>query len=1031
MSTSIRTKLVSIDQLSIDQPTRAGNSKRLTVLSQAERLALYGLPDFDAFQRAEFFAFTDAERALAERRKGSVEHLHCLLQIGYFKAKKAFFNLSAPVVPAEDVAFLLARYFPGKPVTLQPLTEYEQYTQRAEIAKLFSYRLWSGTDRPALVETAALLTRRDVTPTFVLIELLAFLKAKKIVRPGYTTLQSIITEALTAERRRLEQLIEGSLDTDTNVALRNLLVREDTLSELAALKQDAKNFRYRMMAAERQKRTTLAPMYHAAKKLLPPLGISQQNIDYYASLVHYYTIYDLRRMRPGQSHLYLLCYAWQRYRQLSDNLVEGFDHHLRQIQQETKEDSEAAYVQAQAKRQQEAPRVGRVLLLYVDEAVDDATPFGVVRNQAFTILPREALLTAGEHLCEKSINQLELRWQAIDRVAVRFKQNLRPLAMALEISAEPVASPWHAALCWMRDVFARQQRLTQRPVGEIPSDTIPKKLRRHLLNLDDADNPTGLRGDRYEFWIYRQVSKRLVTGELAVDDSLRHRRFSDELVGVNRKAEILKNLDIPWLSQPVEAGLDVLCADLDRRWRTFDRELRQGKLKHLDYDPQQRTLRWRRPKVDREAEALQHGFYAKLSAQGIADVFHFVNGRCGFLSALTPLQPRYAKKIADENSLMAAIVARAMGHGNSRMAETCDIPYHVLEETDRQHIRLATLRDGCDRISNFIADLPIFPLYSFDPEVLYGSVDGQKFASAEPTIKARYSRKYFGKGKGVVAYTLLANHVPLETELIGANEHESHYVFDIYYHNTSDIVPTAITGDMHSVNKANFAILHWFGPKFAPRFTSLQAQLPHLYCASDIAQYESYLLSPAGQIDRRMITAEKDNIDRIIATLGLKEMSQNTLVRKLCALSQHNPTRKAVFEFDKLVRSIYTLDYIRDPQLQRDVHRSQNRIEAYHQLRAAISQVGGKKQLIGTTDLDVAITNQCGRLIANVIIAYNTILLSALLERYRATEDQKAIRLLQKISPVAWQHIHLLGRYLFRGNRHPIDVEALLASVVL
>ena len=77
-------------------------------------------------------------------------------------------------------------------------------------------------------------------------------------------------------------------------------------------------------------------------------------------------------------------------------------------------------------------------------------------------------------------------------------------------------------------------------------------------------------------------------------------------------------------------------------------------------------------------------------------------------------------------------------------------------------------------------------------------------------------------------------------------------------------------------------------------------------------------------------------------------MSQSTLIRKLRALSQHNPTRKAVFEFERLVRSIYTLDYIRDPQLQRDVHRSQNRIEAYHQLRSAISQVGGKKQLIGT-----------------------------------------------------------------------------------
>jgi hypothetical protein len=389
--------------VSTEEPTRAGNSRRLTVLSPAERLALYGLPDFDDFQRAEFFAFTDAERALAERRKGPVEHLHCLLQIGYFKAKNAFFNLSAQAVTPEDVAFLVERYLPGTPVTLQPLTEYEQYTQRAEIAKLFGYRLWSGTDRPTLVETAALLTRRDVTPTFVLIEILAFLKTRKIVRPGYTTLQSVITDALTAERRRLGELIEGSLDADTNAALRKLLVREDTLSELAALRQDAKNFRYQMMTAERQKRTTLAPMHHAAKKLLPLLGISQQNIDYYASLVHYYTIFDLRRMKPEQSHLYLLCYTWQRYRQLSDNLVEAFNHHLRQIQQETKEDAETVYVQAMARRQQEAPQVGRVLLLYVDETVDDATPFGAVRKQAFTILPREALLTASQRLCEKSI----------------------------------------------------------------------------------------------------------------------------------------------------------------------------------------------------------------------------------------------------------------------------------------------------------------------------------------------------------------------------------------------------------------------------------------------------------------------------------------------------------------------------------------------------------------------------------------------------------------------------------------------------
>ena len=77
------------------------------------------------------------------------------------------------------------------------------------------------------------------------------------------------------------------------------------------------------------------------------------------------------------------------------------------------------------------------------------------------------------------------------------------------------------------------------------------------------------------------------------------------------------------------------------------------------------------------------------------------------------------------------------------------------------------------------------------------------------------------------------------------------------------------------------------------------------------------------------------------------------------------------------------------------------------------------------------ITNQCGRLLANIVIAYNSILLSALLERYQAASDQKAILMVRKISPVAWQHIHFLGRYMFRGGRHPIGLNTLLANVVL
>ncbi|PPV05463.1 hypothetical protein XavaCFBP5823_20760 [Xanthomonas axonopodis pv. vasculorum] len=48
----------------------AAKSERLTILSDAEQEALYGLPDFDDTQRLEYLALTDTELALASSRPG-------------------------------------------------------------------------------------------------------------------------------------------------------------------------------------------------------------------------------------------------------------------------------------------------------------------------------------------------------------------------------------------------------------------------------------------------------------------------------------------------------------------------------------------------------------------------------------------------------------------------------------------------------------------------------------------------------------------------------------------------------------------------------------------------------------------------------------------------------------------------------------------------------------------------------------------------------------------------------------------------
>ena len=62
--------------------------------------------------------------------------------------------------------------------------------------------------------------------------------------------------------------------------------------------------------------------------------------------------------------------------------------------------------------------------------------------------------------------------------------------------------------------------------------------------------------------------------------------------------------------------------------------------------------------------------------------------------------------------------------------------------------------------------------------------------------------------KGVVLFSLNANHLPLCLKVIGANQPESHFLLDIVESNTLDVEITAVSGDMHSINRANFALMY-------------------------------------------------------------------------------------------------------------------------------------------------------------------------------------------------------------------------------
>jgi TnpA family transposase len=127
------------------------------------------------------------------------------------------------------------------------------------------------------------------------------------------------------------------------------------------------------------------------------------------------------------------------------------------------------------------------------------------------------------------------------------------------------------------------------------------------------------------------------------------------------------------------------------------------------------------------------------------------------------------------------------------------------------------------------------------------------------------------------------------------------------------------------------------------------------------------LRKPSRKAYDDLIIREWPNIQRIMASLAQKDVTQATIVRKLSSYVRQNQTKKALWELDNLCRTLYILEFIDQVCLRQAVQKALNRGEAYHRLRRAIAYVNSGKFHV-QTEAEQQIWNGCSRLIANAII---------------------------------------------------------------
>ncbi|WP_256593823.1 transposase [Legionella feeleii] len=165
---------------------------------------------------------------------------------------------------------------------------------------------------------------------------------------------------------------------------------------------------------------------------------------------------------------------------------------------------------------------------------------------------------------------------------------------------------------------------------------------------------------------------------------------------------------------------------------------------------------------------------------------------------------------------------------------------------------------------------------------------------------------------------------------------------------------------------------------------------------------------------------------RVLLSLLMQENTQSNIIRKLNSHTRYARLRLALFEYNKIFKSIHILNLIDDMSFRKALRTARNRTEAYHQLQGIIRKVY-RGIFKGKTITDNRVSAHAARLLANSIIGYNSIILNDIYEKM-VTEGvpDEVIEEFARISPIAWVHILFTGRYRFKGNNGLIDIAGIV-----
>ena len=524
---------------------------------------------------------------------------------------------------------------------------------------------------------------------------------------------------------------------------------------------------------------------------------------------------------------------------------------------------------------------------------------------------------------------------------------------------------------------------------------------------------------RYEIAIMATLRDRLRAGDVWIEGTRNYQRFDAYLLG---RRDAAKVADVLPFDSNAASYLADRARNLDWRLRRFAKQLKTNKLEGVSLERDRLKLQQMPPVTPPEAEALDRKLDTLLPRVRITELLLEVAERTGFLNAFRDL--RSGKEHDNPSTVLAAILADGTNLGLERMANASEgVSYAQLAWTHNWYLSPENYHAALAMIISAHHELPFARHWGAGTS---SSSDGQFFRSGRSRSGAADVNAKYGAEPGVKIYSHLSDHfASFGSRIMSATAGEAPYVLDGLVLGAGNLPLHEHYTDTGGATDHVFALCHLLGFRFAPRLRDIgDRKLGSIAAPSTYKGIENLM---GRTIKTAAIEADWDDIVRIVASIKDGTVAPSVILRKLAAYKRQNRLDFALAELGRIERTLFTLDWLEQPELRRACQAGLNKGEARHTLAAAIYT---NRQGRFT---DRSLENQEFRASGlNLLIAaisyWNTVYLDRAAQHLNAVGTTFDAALLAHLSPMGWAHISLTGDYLWEqarrlpaGEFHPLN----------